>query len=177
MVVVNSLHDVTPVEPEEEDEDDDDMDLDDESTKTAVNTTIAASWPEPWADPGGWQKFVGSKGTSGPCFRFNRNLVQKRSAAQSTSSTFFKSEDVATPFGRYQITKKIHDMMKDPEKEKDINLKDPLVKAAVEALSLKDESELDTQTDPVEEDHVPVPAKVLEEGEFIPVNPLVGFKF
>lgn len=170
MVVVNSIHDLAPVDESESSklkmfEDEEDL-LD----KPKV---VTESWPQQWSDPGGWKSLIQKKPSTWKFSSMGKVSTSHEAKKSYLSSKTFgpmDSESLSTPYGRFLASKKIVDMLKDPATEKSMDLDDPLVKAVYDAVTVIDDSEkiVEKEEEPARELY-----KVLDDGEFIPFNPLV----
>jgi hypothetical protein len=79
--------------------------------------------------------------------------------------------DVATPFERYQLSRKILELLRDPEKRAEADLNNPLVKAVYDTLMYDpDQREKEERARLLQPESVPL-AKVLPDSEFVPFNP------
>lgn len=171
VVVVNSIHDLAPVDASESSKTN--IYEDEEVTTSQPTENSSETWPQPWVDSGEWKLIVRTKPLS---WNFGRRVAQKfqessPSSSQTSSNRLFDPDSLSTPYGRYEASKKIVNIMKDPKKVDNLDLEDPLVKAVYDAVTVVDESELINE----EMDEAPAPelSRVLDEGEFIPFNPLV----
>ncbi|ODM99195.1 Exosome component 10 [Orchesella cincta] len=170
VIAVNSIHDVNPVESSEVNtiavcDNDDDI-----SSKPPHDAANTVSWPQPWVDPGGWKSLVRNDGAS---LKFNNKVSFMRYRNVPTKSSELYgvtvSDSLTTPYGRYEISKNIMEILKDPKKQGQVDMQDPLVKAVYEAVLVDEE---DTVEDYQEELPKKKLSEVLNSGDFVPFNPL-----
>lgn len=170
LILVNSIHDLAPIDATETNattdafEDEEDL---------PITQSVQSSWPQAWTDPGNWCDMIA---TQLPKCQFGRrsNCRKTLSIGSSPAKTHSKydEENLSTPFGRYSASKKIVDLLKDPNMQKDLDLSDPIIKSVYEAVNVIDESEI--IKDIVEDTPRQELSRVLDEGDFIPFNPLVS---
>jgi len=175
VIAVNSIHDVHPADSSSEAanaaavwDNDDSI-----SVKPAAdNTSTSGDWPQAWVDPGGWRPLMKNNASS---IKFNQKVsfmrYQNVPPQPSVLYGVTVSDNLSTPYGRYEISKNIMDILKDPKKKEQVDLQDPLVKAVYEAVLIEDQDDLEEYQ---EEAPVQKLSKVLDQGEFVPFNPLVS---
>ncbi|CAL8095562.1 unnamed protein product [Orchesella dallaii] len=170
VIAVNSIHDVNPIESSETInvatcDNDDDI-----SIKPARDAAVAVSWPQPWTDPGEWKSLIRNDTSS---LKFNKKVSFMRYRNAPTKSPQLYgvtvSESLTTPYGRYEISKNIMDILKDPKKQGQVDMQDPLVKAVYEAVLVEEEDNVQEYEEELPEKKL---AQVLNSGEFVPFNPL-----
>jgi hypothetical protein len=182
VVLLNSVHDVSLSEvskgkPDQEtissldsvEDNLSDGDQNDLEPTQAPETTI---WPQPLKEP--TKKHAAIKVLKKPSIFFNHKVSIRKPLTRTIldeSSSKPKYEAAATPFERYQLSKEILDMMKDPKKKEALDMENPIVKAVYETVFCDPAEEIEVERD---EKHQ-VLEKVLAEGEFIPFNPLVTY--
>lgn len=136
-----------------------------------MEVDLPSSWPIPWVDPGNWTKFVLNK--SNGLILSQSPYRQQQSRHSESLSNSSEIANVMTPFDRYEISKKVMEMLEDPKKKDDLDMSDPLVKTVYEAVLVEDPS-LNSSPAPTEDQTPAKLVRVLDEGEFIAFNPLVS---